>query len=46
MNLATTLGIYATINKEINQELPFPGGENFYTRFDCFTSSKLHASKP
>lgn len=45
MNLATTLGIYATINKEINQELPFPGGEDFYTRFDSFTSSKLHASK-
>ncbi|OBT46792.1 hypothetical protein VE00_01989 [Pseudogymnoascus sp. WSF 3629] len=43
MNLSTSLGIYATINKEINQELPFPGGENFYTRFDTFTSSKLHA---
>lgn len=45
MNLATTLGIYATINKEINQELAFPGGEKFYTKFDTFTSSKLHARK-
>lgn len=45
MNLATTLGIYATINKEINQELAFPGGEAFYTKFDTFTSSKLHARK-
>ncbi|OBT76710.1 hypothetical protein VF21_03921 [Pseudogymnoascus sp. 05NY08] len=43
MNLSTSLGIYAAINKEINQELPFPGAENFYTRFDTFTSSKLHA---
>lgn len=45
MNLSTSLGIYAAINKEINQELPFPGAETFYTRFDTFTSSKLHASK-
>ncbi|KFY16276.1 hypothetical protein V492_01452 [Pseudogymnoascus sp. VKM F-4246] len=43
MNLATTLGIYATISKEMNQELAFPGSETFYTRFDTFTSSKLHA---
>ncbi|KZL74306.1 NAD dependent epimerase dehydratase family protein [Colletotrichum tofieldiae] len=43
MNLATSLGIYATIAKEFGKDLEFPGSETFYTKFDCFTSAKLHA---
>lgn len=43
MNLATALGIYAAITKELGQELVFPGSPKFYTCFDCFTTSKLHA---
>lgn len=43
MNLASTLGIYAAIHAELGSELPWPGSEAVYTRFDCFTSSKLHA---
>ena len=43
MNLASTLGIYAAVQAELGSELPFPGSETVYTRFDCFTSSKLHA---
>lgn len=43
MNLATTLGIYAAIHAELGSELPFPGSQAVYTRFDCFTSAKLHA---
>ncbi|KAL8833405.1 MAG: hypothetical protein Q9170_004286 [Blastenia crenularia] len=43
MNLATSLGIYAAISKEHNGQLLFPGSETFYTFFDCFTYSRLHA---
>jgi nucleoside-diphosphate-sugar epimerase len=44
MNLATALGLYAIVTKELgNKELPFPGSEVFYTGFDVFTSSRLHA---
>jgi nucleoside-diphosphate-sugar epimerase len=43
MNLATALGIYATVTKELGQELVFPGSPEFYVKHDCFTSSKLHA---
>ena len=43
MNLATTLGIYCVVNKEMGEELMWPGCPDFYTCFDCFTSSKLHA---
>lgn len=43
MNLATSLGLYASVSKEMGQDLTWPGSETFYTRFDCFTSSKLHA---
>ncbi|KAL9122308.1 MAG: hypothetical protein Q9187_001136 [Circinaria calcarea] len=44
MNLATSIGLYAAISKELGGEMPFPGSETFYTRFDSFTSSRLHAS--
>ncbi|KAI9877297.1 MAG: hypothetical protein M1830_004308 [Pleopsidium flavum] len=44
MNLATSLGLYAAVNKEIDGTLPFPGSEKFYTLFDSFTYSRLHAS--
>ncbi|KAK4125378.1 NAD(P)-binding domain protein [Parathielavia appendiculata] len=43
MNLATALGLYAAVSKELGQDLAFPGSATFYTRFDSFTSSKLHA---
>ncbi|KAK2009297.1 NAD dependent epimerase/dehydratase family protein [Colletotrichum eremochloae] len=43
MNLATTLGLYAAITRELGRDLEFPGSETFYTKFDCFTSAKLHA---
>ncbi|KAK3055850.1 hypothetical protein LTR09_003084 [Extremus antarcticus] len=43
MNLATSLGIYCAITKELGQELMWPGSPAFYTKFDCFTYSRLHA---
>ncbi|CAI4217743.1 unnamed protein product [Parascedosporium putredinis] len=30
-------------NDELGQDLVFPGSEEFYTKFDCFTSADLHA---
>jgi nucleoside-diphosphate-sugar epimerase len=44
MNLSTAIGIYALVNKELGQDLAFPGSADFYTKFDYFTSSKLHAN--
>ncbi|CZR53516.1 related to wound-inducible protein AWI 31 [Phialocephala subalpina] len=44
MNLSTALALYATICKELGGDLEFPGSEKFYTRFDCFTYSRLHAA--
>lgn len=52
MNLATGIGLYAAVTKELNPNnttnpiapLPFPGSQIFYTRFDTFTSARLHAS--
>lgn len=43
MNLAGGLGIYAAVTRELGEDLAFPGSEAFYTRFDSFTSSRLHA---
>ncbi|KAL2015073.1 hypothetical protein VTK56DRAFT_6408 [Thermocarpiscus australiensis] len=43
MNLAEGLAIYAAVSKELGEDLVFPGSETFYTKFDSFTSSKLHA---
>lgn len=43
MNLATAVGIYAAINKEMGKDLTFPGGERFYKGFDCFTCAAYHA---
>lgn len=43
MNLAAGLGIYAAVSKELGLDLRFPGSETFYSKFDCFTSSRLHA---
>ncbi|KAL9004913.1 MAG: hypothetical protein Q9188_002290 [Gyalolechia gomerana] len=43
MNLATSLGIYAAISKELDGHLLFTGSETFYICFDCFTYSRLHA---
>ncbi|KAK2044509.1 NAD(P)-binding protein [Colletotrichum somersetense] len=43
MSLATTLGIYAAITRELGRDLEFPGSETLYTKFDCFTSARLHA---
>ncbi|KAL9103957.1 MAG: hypothetical protein Q9163_001063 [Psora crenata] len=43
MNLATSLGLYTAISKELDGNLIFPGSEVFYTLFDSFTYSRLHA---
>lgn len=44
MNMSTALAIYAGVNRELGKgELEFPGSETFYSRFDSFTSSRLHA---
>jgi nucleoside-diphosphate-sugar epimerase len=43
MNLSTSIALYAAITKEMGEELVWPGSETFYTKFDCFTDSKLHA---
>lgn len=43
MNLSSSLALYAAINKELSGELEFPGSEKFYSLFDCFTHSRLHA---
>ncbi|KAB5546942.1 hypothetical protein GE09DRAFT_1035258 [Coniochaeta sp. 2T2.1] len=43
MNLATSLALYAAVNKELGRDLEFPGNEVFYNKFDCYTSSKIHA---
>jgi len=43
MNMASGLGIYVAVTKELGRDLVWPGSETFYTRFDCFTCSKLHA---
>ena len=44
MNLTISIGLYASISKELNGTLLFPGSEKFYMCFDCFTYSRLHAS--
>lgn len=43
MNLTTALGLYASVSKELNEALTYPGSPLFYTKFDCFTSSRIHA---
>ncbi|TDZ34999.1 Uncharacterized protein CTRI78_v011557 [Colletotrichum trifolii] len=43
MSLATSVGIYAAVSKELGGDLEFPGSETFYTKFDSFTSARLHA---
>ena len=44
MNLATSVGLYAAISKELGGMFIFPGSETFYRLFDSFTYSRLHAS--
>jgi len=44
MNLATSVAVYAAVNKELSGELEFPGSETFYSLFDSFTYSRLHAA--
>ena len=43
MNLTTSLGLYCAISKELDGNFIFPGSEGFYTLFDSFTDSRLHA---
>ena len=40
MNLATATALYAVVNKELGQDLVFPGSPDFYAKFDSFTNSK------
>ncbi|KAM7219343.1 Iridoid synthase [Rhypophila decipiens] len=47
MNLASGLALYVAVSKELDSDgkgIVWPGGEAFYTKFDTFTSSKLHAA--
>jgi nucleoside-diphosphate-sugar epimerase len=45
MNLSAAIALYTLVSKELsgNSGLTFPGSPAFYTKFDSFTSSKLHA---
>lgn len=45
MNLSAALALYVLVSKEMSSGsgIEFPGSPTFYTHFDCFTSSKLHA---
>ncbi|MCJ1449059.1 MAG: hypothetical protein MMC23_009578 [Stictis urceolatum] len=43
MNLATSLGLYAAVSRELCGELEWPGSEAFYSMATTFTASKLHA---
>ncbi|KAK4463678.1 hypothetical protein QBC42DRAFT_198740 [Cladorrhinum samala] len=43
MNLATSVGLYAAVSRELGRDLVFPGNEVFYSKFDCYTDSRLHA---
>ncbi len=44
MNMCTAIGLYAVVSAALpGSELPYPGNPEFYLRFNCWTSSKLHA---
>ncbi|VUC31497.1 unnamed protein product [Clonostachys rosea] len=43
MNLASAIGIYAAVSKELGDELVWPGSTEFYTAVTVFTDAKLHA---
>jgi hypothetical protein len=45
MNLATSVGLYAAVGKEVfpNSELPFPGSKETFLGYNCWISSKIHA---
>lgn len=43
MNLSTSIGLYAAVSKELGRDLEFPGNAVFYSKFDVFTSSEIHA---
>lgn len=44
MNLTTTLGLFASVVKELGSKtLPWPGSTEFYGYFDCLTDADLHA---
>jgi nucleoside-diphosphate-sugar epimerase len=43
MNLVSAIGVYASVCKELNQPMIWPGSPHFYTQFDSFTDSTLHA---
>jgi hypothetical protein len=45
MNLATSVGLYPAVGKEVfpNSELPFPGSKETFLGYNCCTSSKLNA---
>jgi nucleoside-diphosphate-sugar epimerase len=45
MNLSLAIALYTLVSKELspNEGVTFPGSPTFYTKFDYFTASKLHA---
>ncbi|KAI0020073.1 NAD dependent epimerase/dehydratase family protein [Xylariomycetidae sp. FL0641] len=43
MNLATSLGLYCAVNKELGSQLVFPGNKTNYLAFNNWTSARIHA---
>lgn len=44
MNLATSLGLYTAVGREIEgSRLIFPGNKINYLAFNCWTSASIHA---
>ncbi|KAL2842031.1 hypothetical protein BJY01DRAFT_256858 [Aspergillus pseudoustus] len=44
MNIATALGLYASVSTSLGQgEIPFPGAKKTYLAFNSWTSARLHA---
>jgi nucleoside-diphosphate-sugar epimerase len=46
MNLSSAIALYALVSREMDREdegIIFPGSPAFYTKFDSFTTAKLHA---
>jgi nucleoside-diphosphate-sugar epimerase len=46
MNLSSAIALYALVSREMSngeEGIVFPGSPDFYTKFDSFTTAKLHA---
>jgi hypothetical protein len=43
MNITTAIALYASVCKELGEDILYPGNEDMYLGWDSFTSNKLHA---